>query len=60
MELSEQIHENAVLKKKIVKLEEKMTLKELQEKEKDAKIKDLGMSNIITVARGHVTTDVEV
>jgi len=42
MELSEQIHENAILKKKIVKLEEKLTLKELQEKEKDAKIKDLG------------------
>ena len=39
--LADQIHENAMLKKQVVKLEEKLILKEMQEKEHKEKIKDL-------------------
>merc|ERR1712235_28387 len=35
------IHENALLKKQVVKLEEKLILKEMKEKEHKEKIKDL-------------------
>ena len=39
--LADQIHENAQLKKQLVKLEEKLILKEMKEKEQKEKIKDL-------------------
>ena len=39
--LADQIHENALLKKQLVKLEEKLILKEMKEKEQKEKIKDL-------------------
>ena len=39
--LADQIHENALLKKQVVKLEEKLILKEMQEKGHKEKIKDL-------------------
>ena len=39
--LEDQIHENSLLKKKVVKLEEKLILKEMQEKEQKEKIKNL-------------------
>ena len=39
--LADQIHENALLKKQVVKLEEKLILKEMKEKEQKEKIKDL-------------------
>merc|ERR1711917_32323 len=62
MNLEDQIHENAQLKKKIAKLEEKLILAEVKDKEKSAQIKDFEtqikvLNKQLAEKRGYKTRD---